>query len=236
MFEHYKPAEQEIIAVQYKTFLMADRNKISDQNELLGVLVKAILTFDYYYHYSDDHAVWTSGREKEEWVRERIDEIEDPKLRNHLSRCFNTTNHKEVIKPFPWGEYVFNTTKYQQLCFDGMEHDRACYGVGLINWLNNISYMVNRGNVQYRAVYSDNIPLASTLLREGCRWFDDELIKPACVTTELWVELTMLGNLYRQNTITYQDLREFMGNNVKLMIGMTAEVLLINNFYMVFPY
>lgn len=240
MFDLYIPTEIELEKVKLKDFLYPP-NEPKTQDELLGWCLNSILYHDYHYHYSDDVNVWRSGEKRHEEILEKISLIEDIGIRNHLSTHFNKDKYLDVGNYFKWESYLREKkTDYELMRFKGIEHERACFLVGLIQWITKIKKLVSLGKCNTKVVYSDNIPKASKLLRDGISWYDNEYpLSPVMVSDLLWNELDHFGKLYKSNEIKFSDLKdtELYGlYGINVMFTVYAEILHISNFYMLFTY
>lgn len=236
MFKLYEPTDTELEMLKYKAFLICS-DDYEDQDNVLGCAVRAVLDFDYYYHFSDSLDVWKQGEEELDRVIKLISLIKDKELQTYLTACFNKENHNKVFDKFQWASYINIQSKYVSYRFSGMSDEEACYKVGLYNWINDIINMVHEHQCCYRALYSDNVFLANKVLKEGLYWFDDtDPIKPLTVPVKLWNELSALGNLYKSNSVKFVELKELFPYNVSVMLDSRMEVLKINTFYMLFTY
>lgn len=236
MFKLYEPTATELEMLKYKAFLICS-DDYNDQNNILGCAIRAILDFDYYYHYSDSLDVWKQGEKDLDYVIKIISLIDDKEIQAYLKSCFNKENHNKVLERYEWAAYTNVQSKYVSYRFAGMGDEEARHKVGLYNWINDIINMVHEYQCCYRALYADNIYLANKVLKDGLYWFDDtDPIRPLTVPARLWIELAALGSLYKNNTVKFTELKELFPYNVRVMLDGRVEVLKINTFYMLFAY
>lgn len=239
MFTPYTPTEQELDMLTYSRFLhfAGDRDDICDQQTLTGYLVRAIQNFDYFYAYSDSLSTWRAGETNFAWISKHINKIDDPNVRAHLSSHFNAEQCGRVADIFPWGKYVNALTPFTRMVFDGETHTRACLLTGLRHWIGEITKQIAEANIGYKVVYSDNYALSAKILKEGLNWFNSNTqLSPVALPSKLYDEIAHLGRLYKANDIKFTDLKAVFNFKVQAMISGQAEVILINNFYMMFTY
>lgn len=239
MLKPYTPTEEELDMLNYSRFLYytGDREDICDQEILTGYLVKAIQNFDYYYAYSDSLSVWRAGETNYNWISKHINKIDDPILRAHLSAHFNSEKCDKVADIFPWGKYINQTTSYIKLILDGETPSRAAQLTGIKIWIIDIAKQIHEANIAYKVVYSDNYAIASKILKEGLFWFNsDTQLSPVATPSKLYDEIASLGRLYKSNEIKFTDLKKIFHLKVQAMLGGQAEVIKIDNFYMMFTY
>lgn len=240
MFKVYVPTEDEIEMSQYKKELyykdiQKDLNVAMDQDTLIIALVHAIRGFDYYYHYSDSASTWRSYDKLKDLILEKIKEVNDEEIKNHLSSCFHVEKSNLAGTIFPWGKFLYKPTPYNFTMWAGNDHNRTCWLLGLKEWVNKLNAFAKEGKCGGRVVYSNDIAKAVQLLQTETNWFDHaKVLKPAAVNDEFWKELSKFAKLYQKGIIRFTDLKLLFNHSVELSFTEKAEMLSLGYLYMLF--
>lgn len=104
----------------------------------LNLLVSRIFTFDKSYMFADSPVTLSEGDGITKVINAQIAAVQEPELRNLLTRCMWGDDRTELIARFPWLGTRHKSTPYTRLIEAGEAPENAKVWVGVINGLRSL--------------------------------------------------------------------------------------------------
>lgn len=180
----YTPTANDLLYLENAKFIYPDL--ATDEGKLAN-LVRRIYTFDYYYDYSDDGAVWRAADARRKDITEELKQMKDRDAATFLETCRNEKTKENLLSGFPWLVMSPNNFQYCKLVRDGIEPENAAMLIGVTTWINALRYATSTAGGWGSVVWASDIGAATVYHRNtgvAGRW--DDIIGTVTIPDDLF--------------------------------------------------